>query len=117
VFGYPHNKGRWSWSRLGSLYSSPVLRQTKVTHHTHPLIERGRSDPDTVVRTQEEDWHCFLAGEPHFLVGEVEVFAIDREQPHLRREKELAAPPERKRGVFASMVHRLRGSKRTGAKE
>jgi hypothetical protein len=36
VFGYPHNKGRWSWSRLGSFYSSPVLRQAlaKVTHHT-----------------------------------------------------------------------------------
>ncbi|ELR17486.1 uncharacterized protein ACA1_062280 [Acanthamoeba castellanii str. Neff] len=96
VFGYPHNKGRWSWSRLGSFYSSTALRQAL---------------------TKEEDWHCFLAGEPHFLVGEVEVFAIDREHPHLRREKELAAPPERKRSVFASMVHRLRGSKRTGAKE
>ncbi len=86
-------------------------------HHLADQREAGLIPILSYVRTQEEDWHCFLAGEPHFLVGEVEVFAIDREQPHLRREKEPTAPPERKRGVFASMVHRLRGSKRTGAKE
>ncbi len=101
---------------LALLLARPAADQGNASHAPADR-EAGLIPILSYVRTQEEDWHCFLAGEPHFLVGEVEVFAIDREQPHLRRGKEPTAPPERKRGVFASMVHRLRGSKRTGAKE
>jgi hypothetical protein len=85
---------------------------TAANARTRAGVEGGERKADDDV-AQEEDRHAFLGGEPHFMVEEVEVFAIDQERPR----HEASQPEQRKKSVFASFVNRLRGSKRAEPKQ